>query len=163
MSELSCERMGAQIDEHVTGCASWVELGERLSVADQAHLSECAACRSRAVELVELERQLASLALEPLPQLDLTAGVLARLQTLEQPQRFPVLAWAPLLLVLACLLPDPDWLPTWLGWSVTLPEVSLGFSLPEIPLDPAAVDFVLALSSLALVATTWRWNQVARA
>ena len=169
MSELNCERVGAQIDEAVTGCTSWVELGQTLSEAEQSHLSACPACRSRAVELLELERQLTLLSSEPLPGLDLTAGVMARLQTQEKPQRFPLLAWTPMLLVLAYLLPDPAWMSAWLpaswnwGWSLTLPEFSLGLTLPEFSLASGAVDGALVVACMSLVVTTWSWRNLSRA
>lgn len=157
MPELNCHQMGEWLDDQVGQCASWVDLGQRLGPPQQAHLSACAECRDRAVQLLEVERQLLALRDDPLPQLDLTAGILARIQAVQPPQRFPLLAWAPLLLLLACLLPDPGFLPAWMGWSVAWPEFSLAW--PELPVPASWLDALMASTGLLAVAATLAWRR----
>lgn len=164
MSGLDCGALRAWMDENVGGATSWVEFGPRLDVDQQEHFSACLECRERCLQLLELERQLLALREEPLPELDLSAGVMARIRQPQAPARsaaaqgFSLWAWAPSLLLLLCLLPDPEWLPAWLGWSWVWPQI-------EIPALSLPVDFSLALAACMgmWLAATWKWRQSVRA
>lgn len=174
MSEIErgCPQMGKRIDELVTECASWVEWGGHLSDWEQNHLAGCPECRDRALELLQVERRLGSLKTEAFPDLDITAAVMARClpPVLDAPapaavRRFPLLAWAPMLLLAFCWLPDPDWLPGWLGLRMPTPELSfsLGQFWNQIPLDATILDALLGLISLMALTSVWQMRKVSRA
>lgn len=160
MSELDCRALRDWMDENVGGATSWVEFSPRLSAERQEHFSACAECRERCLQLLELERQLLSLREEPLPELDLTAGILARIQRPAPAPApgFSPWAWAPLALLLVLLLPEPGGLPGWLGWSWVLPQVTL----PSLTLPVDTTLALVAALPLALLAT-WNWRTPRRA
>lgn len=163
MSGLDCGAVRAWMDENVGGATSWVEFGPRLDASRQEHFSACPECRERCLQLLELERQLVALREEPMPELDLSAGVMARIrrpqpQVVRSAQGFSWWAWSPALFLLLCLLPDPEWLPAWLGWSWVWPQL-------ELPALRLPVDFSLALAGCLGVwlLASWKWRQSARA
>lgn len=158
MSELDCGALRDWMDENVGGSTSWVEFGPRLAADQQQHFSVCSECRERCLQLLELERQLLCLREEPLPELDLRAGVMERIR---QPARvkpvpaqgFSLWAWAPLALLLVLFLPEPAGLPGWLAWSWAWPRLEIP-SL-SLPLDSGlALAAALPLAALA----TWKWR-----
>lgn len=155
MSELDCGALGDWMDENVGGATSWVEFSPRLAAHQQEHFSACPACRERCLQLLELERQLLTLREEPLPELDLTAGVLARIRkpaaALAPAQGFSLWAWAPLAFLLVLFLPEPAGLPGWLAWSWAWPQLQTP-SL-ALPVD-SGLALVAALPLAALA--TWK-------
>ena len=160
---LECRTLDAWMDENVGGATSWVDFGPRLSPEQQEHFMNCDGCRQRCLQLLELERQLLNLREEPLPELDLTAGIMARIRQAPQaaapvPQGFNLWAWTPLALFLILLLPDPDWLPAWMNWNLVVPNLDL----PDLTLP---VDFTAASVAAVLlwVAASWKWRAPARA
>jgi hypothetical protein len=165
MSELDCRSLRGWMDENVGGATSWVEFSPRLAAEQQEHFSACLECRERCLQLLELERQLLSLREEPLPELDLAAGVMARIQRPAAVRPVPVSgfslwAWAPLALLLVLLIPEPGVLPSWLAWSWALPTVD--FEVPSLilPVDSGlALAAALPLAALA----TWKWRTLRHA
>lgn len=163
---LDCQKVEEELFQLVQGCRSWVDL--RLPPEVQGHLSGCTACRELALESVEVERRLLSLAQEDLPELDLTAAIMARLpQAVEQEVAvappFPWLAWCPLLLILAWFLPEPAGLPDWLGpWRSLLGTI---WSLPQwsVPIPAGWVDAIAGGVAALVVLMTWRWRPQAHA
>lgn len=158
MSELDCRALGAWMDENVGGTTSWVEFRAGLAAEHQEHLSACAECRQRCLQLLELERQLLTLRDEPLPELDLTAGVLARIrrpvhELQAVPQGFSLWAWAPLAFLLVLFFPEPAGLPGWLAWSWTWPS----FEIPSLNL-PVDLSLVLAAALPLAALATWKWR-----
>lgn len=159
---LDCRALEDWMDENVGGATSWVEFGPRLSPEQQEHFMICDLCRERCLQLLELERQLLNLRAEPLPELDLTAGIMARIGQAAQPlavaQGFNLWAWTPLALFLVLLLPDPDWLPSWMSWGLVAPVL-------EFPQVTLPVDFTAAsLAALLLWAiASWMWRRPVRA
>lgn len=156
MSELDCRAVRQWMDENVGGATSWVDFSSRLDGDRQEHFSACPECREVCLQLLELERQLLTLREEPLPELDLTAGVLARIGRPAVvgpavPQGFSLWAWAPLALLLVLLLPEPAGLPGWLGWSWAWPQIPV-WGL-KLPVDPLLV--LLAGLPLAVLAS-WK-------
>lgn len=160
---LDCRALEAWMDENVGGATSWVDFGPRLSPEQQEHFMTCDACRERCLQFLELERQLLILREEPLPELDLTAGILARIssqsgQPVAVPQRFNLWAWTPLALFLLLLLPDPDWLPAWMSWNLVVPHL-------EMPVLALPVDFTAGSVAALLLwaAASWNWRSPSRA
>ena len=157
MSELDCRALRAWMDENVGGATSWVEFSPRLAPEHQEHFTACSECRERCLQLLELERQLLTLREEPLPELDLTAGIMARIQhpapTVAPAQGFSLWAWAPLAFLLVLLLPEPGGLPGWLAWSWAWPQVPVP-SL-NLPVD-SSLALVAAMPLAALA--TWKWR-----
>ena len=159
---LDCQNLDAWMDENVGGATSWVDFGPRLSPEQQEHFMTCQSCRERCLQLLELERQLLGLRDEPLPELDLTAGIMARIARAPQPaplsQRFNLWAWTPLALFLILLFPDPDWLPAWMNWNLAVPSLDI----PDLTLP--VVFTAASLAALLLwVAASWKWRSPARA
>lgn len=157
MPELDCRALRAWMDENVGGATSWVEFSPRLAPVHQEHFTTCPECRDRCLQLLELERQLLTLREEPLPELDLTAGIMARIQRPAQAvapaQGFSLWAWSPLALLLVLLLPEPPGLPNWLAWSWAWPQVP-ALSL-NLPVD-SSIALVVAVPLAALA--TWKWR-----
>lgn len=176
---LNCREIRDTVDQATLGCASWVELGQRLPEPVHGHLSQCPDCRQRVQQLLEVEQQLLSLAQAEEPGWDISAAVMARIAS-PQPQaqpaavapRLPWAAYAPLFLVLAVFLPDPQGLPnSWamlmgslrMAWqSLGVPSYSLDFwSL--LPKAPAGSEAALVVLLAVALAATWKWRKPARA
>lgn len=175
---LNCRDIHETVDQATLGCASWVELGQRLPEPVHGHLSQCSQCRQRVQQLLEVEQQLLSLAQDEEPEWDISAAVMAQI-ALPQPQaqpavaqRLPWAAYAPLLLVLAVFLPDPQGLPN--GWAMLMHSLGLAWQslgVPSYSLDlwsllpkaPAGSEAALALLLVAALAATWKWRKPARA
>lgn len=165
MSELDCRALREWMDENAGGATSWVEFSPRLAAEQQEHFSACSECRERCLQLLELERQLLNLREEPLPALDLTAGVMARLQrpvavSRDPVQGFSLWAWSPLAFLLVLLVPEPAGLPSWLAWSWALPKFDFAFPSLMLPVDSGlALAAALPLGALA----TWKWRTLRHA
>lgn len=157
MSELDCQALRDWMDENVGGATSWVEFSPRLGAEQQGHFAACSECRERSLQLLELERQLLALREEPLPEFDLTAGVLARIQqpaaVVAVNQGFSLWAWAPLAFLLVLLLPEPGGLPNWLALSWAWPS----WQLPSLAL-PVDSTLALALAVPLGALATWKWR-----
>lgn len=165
MSEIDCVEVQRALAETVHGCASWVELGRQLTPDFQQHLSGCASCRSCALQFLEVERGLRGLPLEPLPQLDLTAAIMARLEPAPAGQPAAWRAWAPLLLLGILLVPEPAGLGQWLAavqaWAWGLSWLSV--SWPQWTVGAGLADFLWVAVTVLLFATTWKWRHTSHA